>query len=486
MTNPVLDSILSQLDKSAAVTRTGRLSLKNEARFRDCASLLAEKSALGEGDEQAAARWLIWEGALTLGITPASINGLYLARGRGDTPTNFTVPAMNLRTMAFDAARAVFRAAKRSDAGALIFEIARSEIGYTGQRPAEYASSVLAAAIAEGWSGPVCIQGDHFQFSAKRMTSDPEGEAQAVRDLTAEAIAAGFYNIDIDSSTLVDLSRPTIPEQQEVNAARCAELTAFIRSQQPKGIEISIGGEIGEVGGKNSTEQELRAFMDDYRNSLLEQKVDGRRKRSGGLAGLSKISIQTGTSHGGVVLPNGTMAQVAVDFDTLQRLSFVARTEYGLAGAVQHGASTLPENAFGKFPECGACEVHLATNFQNMLYDRLPAGLRNEIYAWLQVNAADERKPSDSDEQFYYKTRKKAIGPFKAQMWGMDDEARQAIGAAWERQFAFLFEQLNVKETRELVEKHVQSAPVARSEHKKLADFGLVDAEAETPKDLAD
>jgi fructose/tagatose bisphosphate aldolase len=485
MTNPTLDTFLEQLNRSVAVTKTGRLSLKNEGQFRNCARFLAEKSALGTGDEQAIARWLIWEGALALDIVPASINGLYLARGRGETPTNFTVPAMNLRAMTFDAARAAFRAAMRLEAGALLFEIARSEIGYTGQRPAEYASSVLAGAIAEGWTGPVCIQGDHFQFSAKKMKADPEGEANAVRELTAEAVAAGFYNVDIDSSTLVDLAQPTIPDQQAVNAMRCAEMTAFIRGIQPKGVEVSVGGEIGEVGGRNSTEEELRAFMDGYRNQLLDQKVDGRRRRGGGPTGLSKISIQTGTSHGGVVLPDGTMADVAVDFDTLQRLSQVARTEYGLAGAVQHGASTLPESAFVKFAEAGACEVHLATNFQNMLYVRLPEVLRDEIYAWLRDNAGDERKPNDTDDQFFYKTRKKAIGPFKPQMWGLDEAKRDEIGTAWENQFAFLFEQLNVKGTRELLEKHVQPMAV----HKKLADFGLAEAApaaAETPKDLAD
>jgi hypothetical protein len=137
MINSTLDSLLGQLDKSVAVTKTGRLSLKNAAKFRNCAGFLAEKSALGAGEEQAAARWLIWEGALALGIVPASINGLYLARGRGETPTNFTVPAMNLRAMAYDAARAAFRAAARLEASALLFEIARSEIGYTRQRPAE-------------------------------------------------------------------------------------------------------------------------------------------------------------------------------------------------------------------------------------------------------------------------------------------------------------------------------------------------------------
>jgi fructose/tagatose bisphosphate aldolase len=481
MTNPSLQHILTVLHGAVAVTAKGKLRIKDEAKLREHIDLLAQLSALGFGGPQATARWLIWEAALALGITPASINGLYLARGRGEAPANFTVPAMNLRAMTFDCARAVFRAAASLDAGALIFEIARSEMSYTNQRPAEYTSSVLAAAIKEGYRGPVCIQGDHFQINHKKYLANPEAEVQTVKDLTTEAIAAGFYNIDVDTSTLVDLNKATIPEQQSENTMRCAELTAFIRDLEPKGVTVSVGGEIGEVGGKNSTEIELRAFMDGYKADLIDRPVKGRRKR-GGPVGISKISIQTGTSHGGVVLPDGTMAQVAVDFDTLKRLSFVARHEYGLAGAVQHGASTLPESAFRKFAESEACEVHLATNFMNMLYTAMPGDLRGDIYDWLRVNAADERKATDTDDQFFYKSRKKAIGPFKAKLWGLPQDKRAEIGDAWEKQFKFLFEQLNIKDTRALMEQHIEAVAV----HKTLADFGMPEKEAEDVEGLAD
>ncbi|MGH2522608.1 MAG: class II fructose-bisphosphate aldolase, partial [Anaerolineales bacterium] len=446
MTTATVQNLLTSLDGALGLTPKGKVRVKNESKLRANVDTLVEQSALGEGSEQGAARWLIWEMAPALGIFPSSIQGLYAARGLGHTPANFTVPAMNLRALAYDCARAVFRAASALDAGALIFEIARSEMSYTSQRPIEYTTSVLAAAIKEGWRGPVCIQGDHFQVNHKKYLQDPEAEVNAVKQLTAEAVAAGFYNIDVDTSTLVDLSQDTIPEQQADNARRCAELTAYIRGLQPKGITISVGGEIGEVGGKNSTEVELRAFMDSYLADLMERPVGSgprarRRVRRGGPPGISKISVQTGTSHGGVVLPDGTMADVAVDFDTLKRLSFVARHEYGLAGAVQHGASTLPESAFRKFAECETCEVHLATNFMNMLYSQIPEDLRAEMYEWLRGNAADERKPSDTDEQFFYKTRKKAIGPFKSRLWGMAASARDEVGLAWEKQFKFLFEQ---------------------------------------------
>ena len=481
MTPPTLKTLLAALGGALAVTPKGKVRVKDEAKLRARIDVLAQKSALSSGTEQGAARWLIWEAALALGVIPSSISGLYLARGRGETPTHFTVPAMNLRAMTFDCARAVFRAAASLDAGALIFEIARSEMSYTSQRPAEYIASVLAAALKEGYRGPVCVQGDHFQVNHKKYLADPEAEVQTVKDLTTEAIAAGFYNIDVDTSTLVDLSQPTIPEQQADNARRCAELTAFIRGLEPKGVTVSVGGEIGEVGGKNATEVELRAFVDSYRADLMDRPVNGRRKR-GGPVGISKISIQTGTSHGGTVLPDGTIAQVAVDFDTLKRLSFVARHEYGMAGAVQHGASTLPENAFGKFPECEACEVHLATNFQNMLYNAMPGDLRAEIYDWLRVNAADERKPTDTDDQFFYKSRKRAIGPFKAKLWGLPDDKREEIGAVWEKQFKFLFEQLNVVNTRALAEKHIETVAV----HKTLEDFGAAEKAAEDVTGLAD
>src|SRR5512142_698772 len=208
-------------------------------------------AVFGGDAEKAAARREIRREAASRGILPASILPLYEARSRGEV-SGFTVPAINIRTLAYDTARAVFRTAKELDAGAFIFEIARSEIGYTDQRPAEYAAVVLAAAVREGWNGPVFLQGDHFQTNAQKMKSESAREAKAIEDLILEAIAASFYQIDIDTSTLVDLSRPDLDAQQRPNYENCAHFTRFIREHQPKGVEISIGGEIGEVGKENS------------------------------------------------------------------------------------------------------------------------------------------------------------------------------------------------------------------------------------------
>ncbi|MBA2670079.1 MAG: class II fructose-bisphosphate aldolase, partial [Gemmatimonadetes bacterium] len=324
---------------------------------------LVQAAVFGADDVRDTARWLIGEVGRQVGIQPASIHELYLARGRGEV-SGFTVPAMNIRAAAYDSGRALFSAARDLNVGALICEIARSEIGYTDQRPVEYVTVMTAAAIKEGWTGPLFVQGDHFQVNAKKFAADPEPEVRAVRDLIREAIHAGFYNIDVDTSTLVDLSRGSHEEQQEVNSRLSAELTAYIRKYEPAGVTVSVGGEIGEVGTENSTPEEQRAYMDGFAREL--ERIS--EKLGQPLAGLSKISVQSGTSHGGVVLPDGSIAEVAIDLETLQTLSRIARDEYGLAGAVQHGASTLPPEAFGKFPEMETAEIHLATNFQNIFF----------------------------------------------------------------------------------------------------------------------
>ena len=375
------------------------------------------------------------------GIFLASIQDVYMARGQGKGK-NFTVPAMNLRSLTYYLARAIFRTAQRLNAGAFIFEIAKSEMGYTNQPPVEYSAVVLAAAIKEGYTGPVFVQADHCQIKATAYFENGPKEVAGLKDLVADCVAAGFYNIDVDSSTTVVLERPTLTEQQRDNFEICAEMTKFIRGIQPKGLQISVGGEIGEVGHKNSTVEELEAFMDGYNKSLPQ-----------GLTGLSKLSVQTGTSHGGVVLPDGTIATVKVDFDTLKALSAAGQKKYGLGGAVQHGASTLPDEAFNKFPEINTVEIHLATNFQNKILDSklFPKDLYAKMVEWSKVNCASERKPKDSEEQFIYKARKRALGQFKKDIYGLPENIKEGIAAEIEKSFEFLFKKLDVGDTKDFV-----------------------------------
>ena len=460
-------SLKSELDGVLRVDTDGVEVLDATAVRERLVDRLVWTAVFGEGEVRDASRWLIRATAPALGAYPASIHDLYMAAGRREY-ANITTPAINVRGMAYHMARSIFQAMASTETKQVLFELARSETGYTDQRPPEYASVILGAAIREGYEGPVMIQGDHYQANAKAFAEDPEKEIAAVRDLAMEAIQAGYGNIDIDASTLVDLDRGTLVEQQRDNSVQTAALTRAIREAEPEGVTISIGGEIGEVGKENSTVEDLDAFMTGYLEEMRRHSAELGRE----LVGMSKISVQTGTSHGGVVLPDGSIAEVSVDFETLAALSTAAKDRYDMGGAVQHGASTLPEEAFNKFADADAVEVHLATAFQNVILDheQFPGDLRERIHAWLAEHRASERKPDMTDAQFYYTTRKRALGPFKQELWTLPGEVRAEICADLRDRFELIMRELNVAGNAHLVERHIRRVDVPLKAPASLTD----------------
>ena len=211
----------------------GKVEILDEEKVRgDFIDGLVRTAVFAEGEVRDAARWLIRRIAVALDSMPSSIQSLYEAMGKEEVE-GFTVPAINIRGMTYDVARAVFRAAAKGRVGPVLFEIARSEIGYTMQRPAEYTTVVLAAAVRESFTGPIFLQGDHYQVNLKKYQADADKEVGAVKEIIRESIDAGFYNIDIDTSTLVDLDKPTIKEQQEralidYHAEDLADLAVYV------------------------------------------------------------------------------------------------------------------------------------------------------------------------------------------------------------------------------------------------------------------
>jgi fructose-bisphosphate aldolase, class II len=450
----VATSVADLLSRLSAIVdwHEGRFVIDDVARLRaDGIRDLAWTAAFSEDPKTVeVAQWIVWEAAQELGARSASIHELYMARARGEV-SGFTVPAINIRAQTFDMARVAFEMATTEDVGAMILELARSEQTYTFQRPIDYSTAVLAGAIAAHWQGPVFLQGDHYQFNARKYAADPESMTEEIRRACRLAVEAGYRNIDIDASTLVDLSRESVDAEQRDNYERTAELVTLIRTLEADGVTISIGGEIGEVGKENSNEAELRAFLDGLKVALAGTEAGG-----GNGVGISKVSVQTGTSHGGTVNPDGTVAAVAVDFGVHERLGAVARAEYGLAGTVQHGASTLPDEDFHRFREVEVAEIHLATGFQNLLYEHpaFPRSLHKEIEAWCFANALDERKAEQTDQQFVYTTRKKALGPFKRQLW--DLETKDEILVAQANKIRFLMHELGVEGSRPMVDRYVK------------------------------
>ncbi len=438
--------------KKVVEVKDGSISVTDKKGLRDMMDSLIYSAVFEPDDAKRKSLFiLVKEIAKAAGAIPASIQELYEEMGRNYP--GFTVPAINIRGLTYDVARAIFKKALELKVGPVIFEIARSEIGYTKQRPLEYSTVVLAAAVREGYEGPVFIQGDHFQIVRRNFLKDPEPELNYVKGLIAEAIEAEFYNIDIDTSTLVDLDQVSIKDQQRPNFEMTAKLAEHVRQLQPAGVEVSIGGEIGEIGSKNSTPDEARAYLDGIRETFR-----------GGKA-LSKLSVQTGTSHGGVVLPDGTLAKVKIDFDTLKLLSDLARREFALSGCVQHGASTLPDDAFNMFPETSTSEVHLATGFQNMMYDsaHLPAEFREEVYTFIKTEFAKEKKEGQTEEQFIYGTRKKGFGAIKKKWWDLPPAVKANIMKELEDKFGFLFDKLRVINSADIVAQTVKPVAVKKA-----------------------
>ena len=93
-----------------------------------------------------------------------------------------------------------------------------------------------------------------------------------------------------------------------------------------------------------------------------------------------------------------------------------------------------------------------------MIYEskHFPADLKKRIYEWVRANAANEAKQGETEEQFFYKTRKKALGPFKKEIMGLPEETRDAIAVEIENRFDLLFKQLSAVNKRDLVDKYIR------------------------------
>jgi len=427
-------------------------------------------------------RELIRSAAEAQGAVLGSVYELY--RHKASDPRRYTIPAINIRGMAYNTSRAVFASAVDNNVGVMLFEIAKSEMGYSNQRPAELTTSVLAAAIKEGYKHTVYMQGDHFQVAAKDFQENPEKAIEGVKKLIREAIEAGFYQVDLDMSTLVDWSLPTVDEQQKNNYTNTAFLTAYVRDLERElgldkaGIVVNLGGEIGEIGmgldkgqQQNSTIEDLRAFMKGYNAELKRLSVE----KDYELQPITKLAIQTGTKHGGVRGAKGEIVKAKVSFNTIAELSKVAREEYGLAGVVQHGASTLPAEYFTVFagnemPQGlsidesllnetnkqvlsvnPTAEVHLATAYQDTVLDhqQFPQSLRAQIKEHILVKFPV--KEGQDPEKVFIDNRKNAWAPFKVQVWNLSGGIQDAMRESLKNQFDTVFNNLGVKNSQAYV-----------------------------------
>ncbi|MEX2540845.1 MAG: class II fructose-bisphosphate aldolase [Trueperaceae bacterium] len=408
--------------------------------------------ALAPAGQRAAKAAALRRQAADAGVHAGSIGAVYRAFAEGKLAP-MTVPAMNLRGLTYLLARAVFRAVDRLDAGPVMFELAPSESDVSDQSFAEYGAQVLAAAAREGHRGPVYLQGDHFE-----VAYDSDGGHSALMERSRAAVAAGVRQIDLDAAGLADGSAPSANERQRPNALATAHMLAFLR-RLDGGDELVVGGEVGEIGGANTTPEELRTFLTAVSDAL-----------PAGMRGLDKVSVQTGTRHGGVVRKDGSVGEMSVDLELTAILSDVARSEFGLPGVVQHGASTLSTAQLAQLPDAGVIEVHLATGIQNLVFEHgaLPREFTDRINRELDSTA--EIRPDDggesashaesghydapgelSERQRFVMNRWKAWGRYKRELWTLESGVQASLGEAMEAWATELLTALQVAGKREAV-----------------------------------
>ena len=372
----------------------------------------------------------------------------------------------------------LFKTLIKNKVSAFILEIARSEIGYTKQPPLEYATVALAAAMFSGYKGSLILQGDHFQAQ-----NSSQEELMRLRDLIRESINAGFGNIDLDMSRLVDYKKTSLEEQQELNALWTAELTLFIRAIEPEGASITIGGEVGEIGGTEGEEivesaaigtaEEVKVFVRLYREKLaglknriiqgeesltsgllvqeeysrLRERLSRQEARGEAIKGISKMATHIGSEHG-----EGLKVSIEEARAKIGEFSQAAR-EMNIPVFVVHAFSLAPIRLYPELAPLGAGEVHLTTRFQEVVFDNLPVQLWRRGVSILEKREAKrlagylKTHPEKTHAEAIQKERKRITGFIKEELWNLPLDIQAKIEKGLESIFLEIITALGIGNT---------------------------------------
>jgi fructose/tagatose bisphosphate aldolase len=363
------------------------------------------------------------------GINLASSKELYQRRKR--LGESMVIPAFNLRGLTFELAEGIFQAAKELKTDFFIFEIARSELNYTQQHPYGYAGLILAAALNSAWQKSVYLQADHLQINPERYGHTLIKEIHLVKKLLKAYLKAGFLSLDLDCSALNNLQEKTPALLLKANLKASLKLLRYLNLLKVS-EKLAVGLEVGEIGSRSTTLEELRWFLENLKAKAPNSPV-------------VKIAVQTGTTHGGKVNAQGELETMTVDFKRLRELNKLAQA-YGFYGVVQHGASTLPLSVLRQLPETGILEVHLGTAFQNLIFDHpdFPPSLKIKIYQWLEEKFASRLKAGQTKAQFYYEFRKQSWSEFKKEFLALPESFKKEISASMKKKTKEIFKALKI------------------------------------------
>ncbi|MGB3346755.1 MAG: class II fructose-bisphosphate aldolase [Candidatus Humimicrobiia bacterium] len=346
--------------------------------------------------------------------------------------------------------RGVMEAAKEADS-AIIFEIAKSEIGYTDQSPEEYVNYVKEIADRINFNTPYCIHGDHITI--------PENTPEAIKsaeEIVKKEVEAGFTSFAIDASHNFDLNAELTREQLADNikiTTRIAKLIEKLMAEKGKkredyGLEVEVG-EIGKIDPETG-EQELTTVDEavTFIKALNENGVYP-----------DLIATNNGTVHGNIYDEEGNIIPI-LGIDAVRTREIASSIAPLGVKIAQHGITGTPLKLIHKLIDAGIVKGNVATNFQDIAIENMSPELAKRMADWTMKNYAEKvraKKPKISDREIIGKNIKYAIKVFKHEIEEIDDEYKQKISDASKKSATEFIEAFNGKGSGQIVKDYIRN-----------------------------
>ncbi|MBU0761434.1 MAG: class II fructose-bisphosphate aldolase [Candidatus Altiarchaeota archaeon] len=348
------------------------------------------------------------------------------------------VMATNIRIT--HSARGIMLAAKELDA-AVMFEIAKSEIGYTDQPPKEFVRNIEQIAQEVEFNQPYVIHGDHIGI--KENTSEAVGAGEK---LIKDMLDAGFTSFAIDASHNFDVGAPTVRQQLRDNIEITCKLAKLIPEQA--GLEV----EVGEVGKKDPKTGEKALTTVEEAKTYIQAIKD---------AGFNPnlIATNNGTAHGNTYDVNGNLVeQVGIDIERTKAIAD-AIAPFGTYVA-QHGITGTPLNMMHLLIGAGVLKGNVGTNWQNVALDSMPHDLVSRMEDWTLKSPHAEKmkakKPGISRNELVGKNIKNAIKVFKPEIDALSGDDRAKVDEATKNSALAFFKAFKAEGTASAVREYIE------------------------------
>ncbi|MBD3388196.1 MAG: class II fructose-bisphosphate aldolase [Candidatus Altiarchaeales archaeon] len=339
------------------------------------------------------------------------------------------VMAANIRVT--HSARGIMMAAKELDA-AVMFEIAKSEIGYTAQPPKAFYDMIVKTAEELEFNQPYVIHGDHITI--KENTAEAVGAGE---QLIKDEIAAGFTSFAIDASHNFNIEGKTVAEQLADNIEITTKLAALI--PETAGLEVEVG-EVGKVDPKTGEKaltsvEEAETFIKAIRDAGFSPNL---------------LATNNGTTHGNIYDKEGNIVeQVGIDIDRTKAIAD-AIAAHGVYVA-QHGITGTPLNLMHLLIDAGVFKGNVGTNWQNIALDTMPSDLVKSMEEWTLTSKHAEKmkakKPGISEKELIGKNIKHSIKEFKEEIDSLPAEDVEKIDEASKKSAIGFFKAFNAQGT---------------------------------------